>query len=73
MAREILGHAKALEETEEDLLGMIRDNPAGQSAQCTPFILIRPITADQVDECEAARVQTVEVDPKTVTTAGGEA
>ena len=73
LTREILGHAKALEETEEDLLGMIRDNPAGQSAQCTPFILIRPITADQVDACEAARVQTVEVDPKTVTTAGGEA
>ena len=37
------------------------------------FILIRPIAAEEVEACEAARVQTVELDPKTVTTAGGEA
>lgn len=41
LTREILGKAQALEETEETLLGMIRDNPAGQSKECTPFILIR--------------------------------
>ena len=73
LTRDLLGKAQALEEPEADLLGMIRDNPAGQSAQCTPFILIRPIAAEEVDACEAARVQTVELDPKTVTTAGGEA
>lgn len=73
LTRDLLGKAQALEEPEADLLGMIRDNPAGQSAQCTPFILIRPIAAEEVEACEAARVQTVELDPKTVTTAGGEA
>lgn len=73
LTREILGKAQALTEPEDVLLGTIRDNPAGQSAQCTPFILIRPISADQVEALEASRVQVVEIDPKTVTSAGGEA
>lgn len=73
LTREILGKAQALTESEDTLLGAIRDNPAGQSAQCTPFILIRPITEDMVEEFEAKKVQVVEIDPKTVTSAGGEA
>lgn len=41
LTRDILGKAQVLNETEADLLGMIQDNPAGQSKECTPFILIR--------------------------------
>lgn len=73
LTREILGKAQALEEPEAALLGMIKDNPAGQSAQCTPFILIRPVSAELVEELEANKVKTVEVDPKTVTSAGEDA
>ncbi|NCB62856.1 MAG: F420-0--gamma-glutamyl ligase [Clostridia bacterium] len=50
LTRDILGKAKALEETEEVLLGMIKDNPAGQSKECTPFILIRERKADAPGE-----------------------
>ena len=40
----LLGKGKALADwSEEDLLGLIRDNPAGQGKQLTPFILIRPL------------------------------
>ena len=28
---------------DETLKGLIRDNPAGQSRELTPFILIRPV------------------------------
>ena len=41
ITRDILGKAAALPYTDEELLAMIRDNPAGQSDQLTPFILIR--------------------------------
>ena len=41
---ELLGRGKALEGwSEDDLLGLIRDNPAGQDRQLTPFVLIREI------------------------------
>lgn len=46
LTREILGHGKAVTESEETLLGMIHDNPAGQSKECTPFILIRERKAE---------------------------
>ena len=40
----LLGKGKALESwSDNDLLGLIRDNPAGQGKQLTPFILIRPL------------------------------
>ena len=40
----LLGRGRALADwSEADLLGLIRDNPAGQSTQLTPFILIRPL------------------------------
>ena len=41
---ELLGRGKALEGwSEDDLLGLIRDNPAGQDRQLTPFVLIREV------------------------------
>lgn len=38
---ELLGKAAAIPEPEDWLLQVIRDNPAGQEGQLTPFILIR--------------------------------
>ena len=40
---EILGKASSVNLDDETLKGLIRDNPAGQSRELTPFILIRPI------------------------------
>lgn len=43
----LLGRGRALADwSEEDLLGLIRDNPAGQGTELTPFILIRPLAED---------------------------
>lgn len=39
--RVILGKASNIEQTDEILEKMIEDNPAGQSKQLTPFVLIR--------------------------------
>ena len=41
LGQEILGYSDAITESEEELLGMIKDNPAGQGKQTTPIILIR--------------------------------
>ena len=41
LGQEILGKSDAITESEEELLGMIKDNPAGQGKQTTPIILIR--------------------------------
>lgn len=41
--RVILGKSSNINETNEKLANMIADNPAGQSKQLTPFILIRKI------------------------------
>ncbi len=38
---EILGKADVIENTEDELIKMIKDNPAGQAATLTPIILIR--------------------------------
>ena len=43
LSREILGHADVIQKTDAQLCDLIRDNPAGQSTELTPFILIRPI------------------------------
>ena len=40
---EILGHCSQLKESDGELLELIRDNPAGQDRQLTPFLLIRPV------------------------------
>jgi len=42
---DILGHASAVKEDVAALVGMIKDNPAGQMRQFTPLILIRETTA----------------------------
>lgn len=39
---EILGKSHDITYSENELIGIIRDNPAGQSAQQTPMILARP-------------------------------
>ena len=42
---DLLGKGKALENwSDEDLLALIADNPAGQGTELTPFILIREIS-----------------------------
>ena len=41
LTRDILGKADCVELSDEQLCEIIRDNPAGQDDQCTPFILIR--------------------------------
>lgn len=40
---EILGHASSVHKSDEELAALIADNPAGQSRELTPFILIRPL------------------------------
>lgn len=40
---EILGKASSVQLDEGTLKALIRDNPAGQSRELTPFILIRPV------------------------------
>ena len=40
---EILGKAASITLDDETLKGLIRDNPAGQSRELTPFILIREV------------------------------
>ena len=39
---ELLGKAAALPQGVDWLTAVLRDNPAGQEGQCTPFLLIRP-------------------------------
>lgn len=39
---DILGMAEAYPLTKDQLMEVVKDNPAGQSNQCTPFILILP-------------------------------
>ena len=39
--RDILGKSDDVTLNDEQLCEIIRDNPAGQDDQCTPFILIR--------------------------------
>lgn len=43
---EILGKGASVALPEETLIALIRDNPAGQSRELTPFILIRPVEED---------------------------
>ncbi|MCI6257338.1 MAG: F420-0--gamma-glutamyl ligase, partial [Clostridiales bacterium] len=42
----MLGHCSQLTQSDEELLDLIRDNPAGQDRQLTPFILIRPMAEE---------------------------
>ena len=49
----MLGHCSQLKESDEDLLDLIRDNPADQDRQLTPFILIRPLAEESAPAPEA--------------------
>ena len=41
LGQEVLGHSSDITLTEEELKGLIRDNPSGQGKELTPLILIR--------------------------------
>ena len=41
LGQEVLGYSSDINLSEEELLGLIRDNPCGQGQQTTPLILIR--------------------------------
>ena len=43
LGQELLGYSSKMQEelTEEEMLGIIKDNPAGQGRELTPIILIR--------------------------------
>lgn len=41
LGQEVLGHSSDITLTEEELKGLIRDNPSGQGKELTPIILIR--------------------------------
>jgi hypothetical protein len=47
---EILGHGDHVSYSEEQMVALIQDNPAGQSDELTPFILIRPAEAPAAPE-----------------------
>lgn len=49
---EILGKAKSISYSEEELKSLIRDNPACQEAECTPFVIIR--NAEQEENVASA-------------------
>ena len=41
LGQEVLGHSSDIELSNEELKGLIRDNPSGQGKELTPLILIR--------------------------------
>ncbi len=45
ISQDVLGKADALKEDIKTLEGIIKDNPAGQEKQLTPFILVREVKA----------------------------
>ena len=47
LGQEVLGHSSDIELTEEELKGLIKDNPSGQGQQLTPIILIRKKTEEE--------------------------
>lgn len=49
---EMLGHCTSLTQSDKELLNLIRDNPAGQDRQLTPFILIREVPAEDAEPTE---------------------
>lgn len=52
---EMLGHCGKLTQTDQELLELIADNPAGQDRQLTPFILIREVKEEQAPAAEEAK------------------
>lgn len=43
LGQEVFGYASSIKYTEKQMLGMIKDNPSGQSHEQTPIILIREV------------------------------
>ena len=41
LGQEVLGHSSDIKLSDEELKGLIRDNPSGQGKELTPIILIR--------------------------------
>ena len=41
LGQEVLGHSSDIKLSDEELKGLIRDNPSGQGRELTPIILIR--------------------------------
>ncbi|MBR4286102.1 MAG: F420-0--gamma-glutamyl ligase [Clostridia bacterium] len=41
IGQEVLGKTNKIELTDKQIVEMIRDNPAGQGRECTPFIVVR--------------------------------
>ena len=41
LGQEVIGHSDDIKLSEEELKGLIRDNPTGQGQEQTPLILIR--------------------------------
>lgn len=62
ISQDVLGKASAIEKPMAELEGMIRDNPAGQETQMTPFILIREVTKPEQAEEAAAEAGETEVE-----------
>lgn len=56
---EILGKSSSIQYTEDELKGMIKDNPAGQANQQTPMILIREQKQLEIDYAAAAAEQSM--------------
>lgn len=51
---EILGAAKTIPYSTEELASLIRDNPSCQEAECTPFVLIRKADASEKEAVASA-------------------
>lgn len=63
ISQDVLGKSAALQEDMQTLEGLIRDNPAGQETQMTPFILIREIKEEApAEESPAERESTAEAE-----------
>lgn len=62
LAQEVLGKGAAVKEDIHTLEGIIRDNPAGQETQMTPFILVREVkeAAEPTDESVEASQKSLE-------------
>jgi F420-0:gamma-glutamyl ligase-like protein len=62
LAQEVLGKASILQEEIKTLEGMIKDNPAGQEKQMTPFILIREVKdAEELVQGDAVEAASEEM------------
>lgn len=53
----ILGKSDSLEFSDDELIELIKDNPAGQSDELTPFILIRQIAQNEQNETHGEKTE----------------